>query len=214
MPADSIRIVLVDDHVLFRQVLRRVLEEEPDLRVVAELSDGARVREVLQETKAELLLLDLDMPRFSGYDVLRELQVNGPPVATLVVTASEDRVEHTVALDLGARGVIRKMTATSELLGSIRALRRGSPTSGRAQTTAGEQSTAERAIEPRREAWEELTQRETEVAALVTEGLRYREISRRLNMSPSTLNNHLRSIFEKLEIHGRVELAAYALRRR
>lgn len=189
------------------------------MEVVAETETGDGIIQVLKQSDANILLLDLEMPEVDGFDVLRNMHVAGFEIPTLVLTEEEGRMDLRTALDLGAAGVISKSAATSKLLIAIREVYQGltwvdcglqmkngvnlSPDDpfrrddqGRADPMPGS----------------DLTARETEVVALVSQGLRYKEIAGRLTMSPHTLNNHLRHIFDKLRVKGRVELAIYGLK--
>jgi DNA-binding NarL/FixJ family response regulator len=161
------------------------------------------------------------MPNVNGFEVLRELRDANLTVDTVVLTASQDRVELAMALELGARAVVPKEAATRELLKAMRQIHRGFPWPDRATPTDATESARFAAnsngyLHPRSSAkterWNQLTPRETEIALLVGQGLRYKEMAQQLAMSSSTLNNHLRSIFEKLQISGRVELALHGRR--
>jgi two-component system nitrate/nitrite response regulator NarL len=222
MKADSriIHVAIADDHILFRQCLRKLLETETDIEVVAEFSDGHGVRDLIESERPDLLLLDLGMPNVNGLDVLRQLRAADLHVATVVLTASQDRAELVMALELGANAVVPKDAATRDLLKVMRQVHRGFPWPDRAINGAPESApfaaSSTGCLPPRSmaktERWDQLTPRETEIALLVGQGLRYKEMARQLAMSSSTLNNHLRNIFEKLQINGRVELALHGRR--
>ena len=94
----SIRIVIVDDQTLFRQGLRKILEEQPDMEVVAELSDGRGVLGAVETSRADLLLLDLEVPGLDGYEILRQLRTSGMRVSAIVLTSNEDRIDLSMAL--------------------------------------------------------------------------------------------------------------------
>jgi DNA-binding NarL/FixJ family response regulator len=222
MKADSriIHVAIADDHILFRQCLRKLLETETDIEVVAEFSDGHGVRDLIESERPDLLLLDLGMPNVNGIDVLRQLRAADLHVDTVVLTASQDRADLAMALELGANAVVPKDAATRDLLKVMRQVPRGFPWPDRAINGAPESApfaaNSNRYPLPspsaKMEPWDELTPRETEIALLVGQGLRYKEMAQRLAMSSSTLNNHLRNIFEKLQINGRVELALHGRR--
>ena len=223
MKADSgiLHVAIADDHVLFRQCLRKLLETENDIEVVAEFGDGHGIRELVENEHPDLLLLDLVMPNVNGFDVLRQLRAAPLHVDTIVLTASHDRVDLAMALELGAKAVVPKEAATRELLQAMRQVHQGFPGPGRATQNAVPESARFAAVTngylhpgsgAKTERWDELTPRETEIALLVGQGLRYKEMAQRLAMSSSTLNNHLRNIFEKLQINGRVELALHGRR--
>ena len=212
----NIHIVIADDHTIFRHGLRKLLEEQPDLDVVAEFSDGRGICEMVEADQPDVLLLDLTMPEMDGFDVLRQLRIANVHIDTIVLTASQDRTELGAALELGAKGIVLKAAATDELLKAIRQVYQGflwfdgslrGPSPGDPGRFA---AILEQYLHPesaRSDPWEDLTPRELEVSRLVGGGLRYKEIAQQLEMSPSTLNNHLRNIFDKLQIRGRVELA-------
>ncbi len=212
----NIHIVIADDHTIFRHGLRKLLEEQPDLQVVAEFSDGRGICEMVETDQPDLLLLDLNMPEMDGFDVLRQLRVANINVDTVVLTASQDQAELRAALELGAKGIVLKAVATEELLKAIRQVHQGflwfdhsirGALSGESARFATILDEYRHPGSTRSDHWEDLTPRETEVARLVGDGLRYKEIAQQLEMSPSTLNNHLRNIFDKLQVRGRVELA-------
>jgi DNA-binding NarL/FixJ family response regulator len=216
-----IRVAIADDHILFRQCLRELLEAEKDIAVVAEFADGHGIRDVVKSEQIDLLLLDLAMPNVNGFDVLRQLRSANLHVDTIVLTASQDRVDLAMAAELGAEAIVPKGAATGELLRAMRQVVQGLPGSNRAAQTAAPESAHFVAMldgnpHPRSsvktERWDELTPRETEIAMLVGRGLRNKEMAQRLAMSSHTLNNHLRNIFEKLQINGRVELALHGRR--
>jgi DNA-binding NarL/FixJ family response regulator len=216
LDAGNIQIVIADDHTIFRQGLRKLLEEQPDLHVAAEFSDGRGICEMVETDQPDLLLLDLTMPEMDGFDVLRQLRVANVNVDIIVLTASQDRASLGAALELGAKGIVSKAAATDELLKAIRQVYQGflwfdGSLRGAQSSEPGRfAAILDQYLHPgnaRSDHWEDLTPREVEVARLVGDGLRYKEIARQLETSPSTLNNHLRNIFGKLQIRGRVELA-------
>lgn len=189
------------------------------MEVVAETATGDGILQVLRQSDANILLFDLDMPEVDGFDVLRNMHVAGFEIPTLVLTEEEGRIDLRTALDLGASGVISKGAATPQLLIAIREVYQGltwvdrGPQKGNGESLPTDdpfRRDGRGRADPLRGS--ELTPRETEVVALVSQGLRYKEIAGRLTMSPHTLNNHLRHIFDKLRVKGRVELALYGLK--
>jgi len=120
-----IRIVIADDHPIFRDGLRRLLESEPNLKVVGEASDGAEAVALAAQLQPDILLLDLAMPRVPGMEALRELAKTTSPVRTLLLTASVERPDMLQALQLGARGIVLKESATQVLLKSIETVMAG-----------------------------------------------------------------------------------------
>ena len=221
----SIRVVIVDDQTLFRQGLRKILEEQPDMEVVAELSDGRSVPGAVETSRADVLLLGLEVSGLDRYEILRQMRTDGITVGTIVLTSTEDRIDLSMVLELGAGGILSKRAATTQLLIAIRevyqgvtwldeALHNDRPGYVSPSRLAEDLIAVERPSGGFTHAPNDLTPRETEITALVTQGLRYKQIARRLTMSPHTLNNHLRHIFEKLQVRSRVELALYGIKRR
>ncbi len=225
LETNSIRIVIADEQTLFRQGLRKILEEQPDMEVVAELSDGRSVPGALQTSRPDVLLLDLEVSGLDGYEILRQMRTDGIRVPTIILTSTEDRIDLSMTLELGAGGILSRRAATTQLLIAIREVYQGvtwldetlhndrpnyvSPSRLAEDLIAVESSSGGFTHAPN-----DLTPRETEITALVTRGLRYKEIASRLTLSPHTLNNHLRHIFEKLQVRSRVELALYGIKRK
>jgi two-component system invasion response regulator UvrY len=207
-----IRVAVADDHTLLRQGLRKLIEEQPDMEMIAETSSGDGILEMLRDSDAKVLLLDLMMPDVDGYDVLRSMQVTGCYVPTLVMVEEEGEVDPRKVLDLGASGVISKRAATAQLLIAIREVYQGMKWVDRGSGDTDEHRSHNGAALAKGQVSSDLTPREEEVVSLVSKGLRYREIAGRLSVSPHTLNNHLRNIFDKLQVRGRVELALYGLK--
>ena len=202
-----VRLVIADDHALFRQGLRKLLENQADLRIVGEFADGQGICELAEATQPDLLLLDLDMPKVSGFDVLRQLRVANCMIDTIVLTASENRAELGAALELGAKGIVLKRAVCDELLEAIRHVRRGFPWFDRAIGGLEVRHAPRFAATPEEDrhfpaaperARKDLTAREAEIAFLIGQKLRYSDIAQRLAITPSTLNYHLRSILGKL----------------
>ncbi len=183
------------------------------MEMVAETGSGDGILKVLREREANVLLLDLVMPEVDGYDVLRNMHVAGCRVPTLVLVEEEGRVDPRAVLELGAKGIISKRAETSQLLIAIREVYQGMKWVDRDLPGADEIGSRGHISVPELNG-SDLTPRETEIVSLVSRGLRYREIAAQLTVSPHTLNNHLRHIFDKLQLRGRVELALYGLKHR
>lgn len=219
-----IRVVLSDDHALFRATVRTLLETEPDLEVVGETPDGEEVCELADKARADIVLLDLSMPNIDGNEVLRQLRNRRSRAKALVLTASENRLELSLALELGAKGIVPKKAASRALIEAIRTVQDGGiwiDPDFRDQLRAVPKPERpphrhSRLHAPREDyspSWSSLTPRERQIASLVAQGHRYRKIAGRLGISEQTVRNHLRNIFDKLHVNDRVQLALYTLKR-
>jgi two-component system nitrate/nitrite response regulator NarL len=196
-----IRLIIADDHELFRGGLKSLLRRQRDMKVVGEVATARGLIEALAHTPCDVLLLDLQMERWA-LDDIRQLATR---TKVVVLTASES-VENAIrAMRLGARAVVQKRFAVQTLIEAIRAVAGGSvwmpPT-----------LQAEVATQWAASGSKQLTSREAEIARLVATGLRNAEIAERLLITEATVKTHVNNIFEKLQLRDRVELALYALR--
>jgi two-component system, NarL family, nitrate/nitrite response regulator NarL len=212
-PGRPIRILIADDHPILRDGLRRLLEVEPGFSVVGEAADGEVAVELAAKVDADVLLLDLAMPRLSGLEVLGRLARSGRPLLTIILTAGIDRDEIVRALQLGARGVVVKESATELLNASIRAVVAGKYWLG--HEGIGDLVQALRrlsgSVDTSPPPMTRLTPRELEIISGVVEGASNREIGDQLGLSTQTVKNHLSSIFDKLGVSSRLELALFAV---
>ncbi len=212
-----VRIVIADDHPVFRDGLRRLLEAEPGFRVVAEAGDGAQAVESVRQHRPDVLLLDLAMPNVRGLEALRELAASSTPVHTILLTAAIETTQIVEALQLGARGVVLKHSASELLLKSIRTVMEGQYWVGRdtvsdlVQTLRDLLPSARKAA-PRRSY--ELTPRELEIVGAIVEGFSNRDIAQKFALSEQTVKHHLTNIFDKLGVSNRLELALFAVNHR
>lgn len=213
--SDVIRVVVADDHTVFRAAVRLVIDAESDMSVVGEAADGHTVLGELHNHPADVLLLDLDMPGMDGFGVLRMLAGQDVSVLPLVLTGIVNTLELSPAMQLGARGIVLKQSGTGDLLKAIRCVYRGDTWIDEAVSAPvthdgpGREIAARGSLEANTPV-SQLTPREREVAALVCEGLQYKEIAARLSISPQTVKNHIRNIFSKLNVRNRVELGIVA----
>jgi DNA-binding NarL/FixJ family response regulator len=207
-----IRIVIADDHPIFRDGLRRLVEYEPSFELAGEASDGVDALEVIAKAKPDILLLDLNMPKLSGIDVLRKLSRARLAMKTIMLTAAIDQPQITEALRLGARGVVMKESATQMLVKSIQCVLDGQYWVGR-DNVSGLIAALQKADIPREAPAEtyHLTAREREVINAIVEGFTNKEIASRYKISERTVKHHLSNIFDKVGVSNRLELALFSV---
>ena len=209
------RIVIADDHALFRDGLRMLLESEQGWTVVGEAADGEQAVKLVRQHKPGILLLDLAMPRLRGLDVLQELSSLAESVRTIVLTASIEKKQIVEALQRGARGVVLKESATEVLRMGIRAVLAGQYWIGR--ESVGDVVEALRNLTPsfRSDQVQQkpfgLTPREREIVSAVVAGYSNKEVAQRFALSEDTVKHHLTNIFNKLGVSNRLELAVAAI---
>ena len=211
-----IRILIADDHPLFRDGLRRLLQAEPGFEVVGEASDGDVLVDLARKTRPDILLLDLSMPRQDGMEVLRELSLSKIPVRTLLLTASIEKAQIVQALKLGAYGVILKEATTQRLFDSIQCVMAGQYWIGR--ESVSDLVRALRSVAPSENGARGkdygLTPRELEIVTLVVAGYSNPDIAQRCSISEQTVKHHISNIFDKLGVSNRLELALFAVNHR
>ncbi len=212
MSEKPVRILIADDHPIFRDGLRRLLESEPNLTVVGEAADGVEAVQLSERLQPDILLLDLAMPRMPGLEALRELAQAAHPVRTIVLTALVERQQMVAALQLGARGVVLKESATQVLLKSIQTVMTGGYWVGRESVPdLRELVLRDLPAEEPAGAQYGLTPREQQMVEAIVEGLSNREMAQKFGVREDTVKHHLTSIFGKLGVGTRLELALFAL---
>ena len=219
VPRTKIRIVVADDHPIFRDGLCKLLALEEDFEVVGQAQDGQEVLDVLQQYEPDILLLDLKMPGLDGLGTLQRLQAARIRTRVIVLTASDDKNEFVQAMKLGTSGIVLKQTATDLLIKSIRKVHAGeiwldSHTTAaviRQFVSAEELPPPSQTAAPRERERSPLSQREREIVALVAQGFKNKEMAEKMFISEQTVKNHLHNIFDKLGVSDRLELALYAI---
>lgn len=214
--ARTIRIVIADDHPIVRDGLRRLLETEKDFSVVGQAADGREAVRLVRQLQPDVLLLDLAMPRLPGIEVLRELATSSSEVRTILLTAAVEKEQIVEALQVGARGVVSKETATELLFKSIRTVVAGQYWVGRQEVSdlvAALRGLAPSPGEERQKSFG-LTRRELEIVAAIVEGCTNRDIAQKFSLSEDTVKHHLTHIFDKLGVSNRLELAMFAVSHR
>ena len=217
-PAKTISVLIADDHALFREALRKLLENQPDFLVVGEASDGRDAVKQATERRPDVLLLDLRMPGGPGLQVLREISRVLPPIRTLVLTADAGDSDVVEALQLGARGVVLKHSPPDMLFKSIRSVMAGEYWVGRERVADLIEMMRKRQlaseVEQRGGPTFGLTPRELQMVSAVVAGCSNGDIATKFSISPKTVKHHLTNIFDKLGVSNRLELALFAVHRR
>ena len=209
-----IRILVADDHAIFRDGLRRLLEADDDVTIIGEASNGNECIKLLGKLKPDILLLDLRMPDKDGLAVLEEVNFDSLPTRVIVLTAAEDDRDVIRAMRLGARGVVLKQSATDLLVKSIYRVHAGEIWLDNRMTAEVMKAFAKSSDSgPRREK-PLLSDREKEIVQLVAQGYRNKEIGEKLFISEQTVKNHLHNIFDKLGVSDRLELALFTIHHR
>src|ERR1700729_492827 len=209
-----VRILVADDHAIFRDGLRRLLEGSDDVSIVGEASNGNECIKMLAKLKPDILLLDLRMPEKDGLGVLEEINFDSMATRVIVLTAAEDDRDVVRAMRLGARGVVLKQSASDLLLKSIRKVADGEIWLDNRMTAEVIDAFKKSAESGQRRGKPLFRDREKENVQLVAQGFRNREIGEKLFISEQTVKNHLHNIFDKLGVSDRLELALYAIHHR
>jgi two-component system NarL family response regulator len=212
---EPIRVLVVDDHALFRRGLQMVLEQEPDIDVVGEASDGAEAVARSAETTPDIVLMDVRMPKRGGIDACMAIKDTVPSAKIIMLTISDEEADLYDAIKAGAMGYLLKEISIEEVATAIRAVHGGQSliSPSMAAKLLNEFATMIKRTDDRPQLpAPRLTEREMEVLRLVARGLNNRDIARQLFISENTVKNHLRNILEKLQLHSRMEAVVYAVR--
>jgi DNA-binding NarL/FixJ family response regulator len=212
---NRIKVLIVDDHPLFRQGLRQVIAADPRFDLVGEAGDGAAAVQLIQEKKPDIAVLDVNLPKLSGLEVTRQLQVKRAPTRVIILTMYKEEETFNRALDLGVKGFVLKENAVEDILNSLVTVAGGehylSPSissylvrrRGRAEELAA-----------RKPGLDDLTKAERRVLKLVAEKKTSREIGAELFISPRTVEAHRANISAKLDLRGSHSLLQFALENR
>jgi DNA-binding NarL/FixJ family response regulator len=207
--SDEITILIADDHTMFRQGLREILERKGGFRVVAEVSDGSAAVEQAQRLHPAIALLDISMPGITGIEAARRIATESPTTRTVILTMHRDERTVLEALRAGANAYLLKDADATELVDAVRLVYRGEA------AIAG--SAAARVLDLLRRDQEahsdQLTPRERDILALVAQGDDNRAIALKLSLSEKTVGNRLSEIFQKLGVSNRTQAAIVAVQR-
>lgn len=211
--AEQIKVMIAEDHSMIRAGLKQLLELEPDIRVIAECSDGKMTVEKYQEVRPDVILIDINMPVMNGLEALEKIRTFDPEAKAVMLTIHQDRDYLLRALEIGALGYILKDADASALIESVRSVYEGQtyiqPVMARELVNEYKRIRSG-ADDPRNQ----LTDREKEVLKLLTKGMLNKEIANVLTISEKTVKNHISSIFRKLNVQDRTQAAVYAIKNR
>jgi len=212
----SIRILLIDDHTLFRSGIRALLQRQDDFEIVDEAADGVEGIKRAKQHRPDVILLDLNMPGLSGLEALQLLVEDLPGTAVIVLTVSEEAEELAEALRSGARGYLLKNIETEALIRAIRRAAAGEPVISEDMTAKLVQQfrAPSPAAAPKQDEAPRLTAREREIVQGLARGESNKEIARDLGVAESTVKIHVQNILKKLNLASRVQVAVYAVEHR
>lgn len=212
---DTIKVMLVEDHVLVREGTRELLEREEDLQIVAEAGDGEEAVRLAAEHSPDVVIMDIALPGINGIEATKQIKAAHPEIAVLVLTAFDDDQYIFALLEIGAAGYLLKDVCAEDLIKAVRAVRAGESVlyPSVARKVIGYFSQRAYKRPPGEIAPDHLTGREIEVLNLAAKGMTNREIAGALTISARTVQVHLSNVFSKLEVGSRTEAVLYALRK-
>ena len=209
--SQPIRILLVDDHTLFRSGLKALLQRQEDFEVVGEAAEGLEGVKLAEQLKPDIVLLDLDMPVMHGRDALAQMLDSQPTMAVMMLTVSEDSDNLAECMKTGARGYLLKNIDADFLLQSIRRAIEGDSVLSPEMTSKLIARLRSPLTDSGNPGLDSLTPRERETLVCLSRGISNKEIARELDLAESTVKVHVQSILRKLNLHSRVQAAVYAV---
>ncbi|MGB5058917.1 MAG: response regulator transcription factor [Candidatus Promineifilaceae bacterium] len=211
----KIKLLLADDHAVVRSGLRMLLEAQPDMEIVAEAENGRETIEKVLAFQPDIVLMDIEMPGMNGIEATRKIKEESPETAVLALTMYEDDQYFFEMLKAGAAGYIPKRAAPDALVNAIRTVKKGEVFLYPSMAAYLVEDYLQRDEAPEEDEADvvDLTTREREVLVLIAEGLSNGEISEKLVISIKTVDRHRENIMRKLNIHNRIDLVKFALKR-
>jgi DNA-binding NarL/FixJ family response regulator len=212
--SDNIRVFLCDDHTLFRQGIRKLLELESDILVVGEADNGQDMIEALKKTGPDIVLMDIGMPKMDGVTAAHKIRKTSPHVKIIILTVYEDEPHIFQAIKAGAMGYLLKDVSIEELIEAIRLIYKGGAL---IQPMIASKILKEFALSDKRKIkggdkfYNELTEKEKEILRLIALGGTNKEIAQKLGIAEKTVKNHISNIFQALHVNNRTKAALYAL---
>lgn len=207
---NSIKVMIADDHILMREGIKQLLEFDGKIEVIAEANDGEECLEKLKTVKPEVLLLDINMPKKNGIEVLKSIRNQNLKVKVLILTVHNEIEYLLKAVDIGVDGYILKDSESAELKRAIMTVLEGESYIQSSLIPALNSRLIARDVD--KEKIDSLTKRELEVLVQVANGMFNKEIANTLNISERTVKNHLSNIFRKIEVSDRTQAAVFAIK--
>lgn len=209
-----IKILLAEDHAVVRQGTRNLLEQQPDLEVVAEASNGKEAVQLALRERPDVVIMDFAMPELNGIEATRQIKAVAPAIAILVLTAYDSDQYVFAFLEAGAAGYLLKDVSVDKLVDAIRAVHAGESVLHPAIT----RKVINRFAQPEgthqtKDGWDQITERELEVLGLAARGMSNRDIARELLISVRTVQTHLSNIFNKMGVGSRTEAVMHGLKK-
>lgn len=206
----SIKVMIADDHILMREGIRQLLEFDGSIEVISEANDGVECLEQLETIHPDVLLLDINMPKKNGIEVLQEIKQKEIDVKVLILTVHEEVEYLSKAVDIGVNGYILKDSESAELKKAIQTVCNGESYIQSKLIPALNRKLIAQDID--KEKIESLTSRELEVLIQVANGMFNKEIANSLNISERTVKNHISNIFKKIDVSDRTQAAVFAIK--
>lgn len=213
--AESIKVVIVDDHPLVREGLRKILEMDRDIVVIDEAGDGQGAINIVRRAKPDVVLMDINMPGTNGIEATRVIKRESPAVGVIALTIHEEEEYVLELVRAGVSGYVLKDIAPARLVETIKTVAKGHSVIDPAITTKifGEINRMSRGRRAK-EDWETLTEREMDVLRLISQGRSNKEIAKILTISEKTVKNHITNIFRKLQVDDRTQAVLFAIKHR
>jgi len=210
----SINVLLAEDHVITRQGIRRLIEDEKGVKVIGEASDGDEAVQMVTDMKPDVVIMDIAMPKLNGIEATRQIKLTSPRTAVLILSAYDDDEYVFALLKVGAAGYLLKNISGDELARAIRAVYKGEPVLdpivARKVMNYFKLPDKMRGLE---KPSDHLSNRETDILKLAARGMTNKDIADKLHLSNRTVEGHLRTIFNKLGVGSRTEAVLYGLRK-
>jgi len=211
---NTIRVFLCDDHTLFRQGVKKLLELEPDIEIVGQAANGQEMLDMLKKAAADVILMDIGMPKMDGVTATQKVKKISPRVKIIILTVYEDEPHIFQAIKAGAMGYLLKDVSIDELIEAIRMVCKGEAL---IQPVIAAKILKEftlldkRKIKEGDKFYSDLTEREKEILRLIALGGTNKEIAQKIGITEKTVKNHISSIFQTLHVNNRTQAAIYAI---